>query len=153
MKSGIVERLRGCGTVHIDTNPFIYFLEGEGRRSQVVGSVLAEIGIGEFRGTSSCVTLLEVLVKPLRDGRRDLADQYRDILVNAASFALVPLDRAVAESAAQIRAKHNFKTPDAIQLASALHAGATAFLTNDTQLRRFEGLDVVILDDFVAPGL
>lgn len=151
MKNGIVERLRGCETVHIDTNALIYFLEDLAPRSGIVGAVLARMEAGLLRGCSSYVTLLEVLVKPLRDGRGELADAYREILVHSASFALVPLDREVSESAAKIRAKHNFKTPDAIQLASALHAGARAFLTNDVQLRRFAELDVVILDDFVEP--
>ena len=38
---------------------------------------------------------------------------------------------AIAEQAAQLRAGHNVRTPDAIQISAALDAGATYFFTND----------------------
>jgi len=43
------------------------------------------------------------------------------------------------------RARHRFRTPDAIQLATALVAGADVFLTGDADLERCPELKVVTL--------
>jgi predicted nucleic acid-binding protein len=39
------------------------------------------------------------------------------------------------------------RTPDALQIATALEAGCEAFLSNDAGLRRVTELRVLILDD------
>jgi len=39
--------------------------------------------------------------------------------------------------------------PDALQIAAALEAGATAFVTNDQRLGKVKELDVLQLDDYV----
>ena len=150
MTNGIVDRLSRCRTVHVDTQAIIYLLEDRDPWLSVVTDLFAEIRPGGIRGTSSIVTLVEVLVKPLKEGRHDLANAYREVLLDAGAIYLIPLDRAVAECAARIRAEHAFKIPDAVQLASALSVGADVFVTNDVQLRRFTEIDVVLLDDFVA---
>lgn len=53
----------------------------------------------------------------------------------------------IAQKAAEIRANYNVRTPDAIQLATALQGGATFFLTNDLPLRKFPEIKVVVVDD------
>lgn len=50
------------------------------------------------------------------------------------------------ERAAELRAQHGFKTPDAIHLATALVQAADVFLTGDAGLTRCPGLQVVVLD-------
>lgn len=153
MTSGIVSRLGTARIIHVDTCALIYFLEQRAPRDAVVRSVLLEFESGRRKGTSSVVTLLEVMVKPLREGRRSLADEYREILTTSRAIELVGVDQAVAESAARIRSDYNFKVPDSIQLASALRAGASAFLTNDREIGRFRELDVLVLDDFVGANI
>ncbi len=107
-------------------------------------------GAGSASGLSSYLTLLEVLIHPLKVGRRDLASAYKNILTQASGFTLFALDDAIAEVAADIRARYQYKTPDAIQLATAVHHGAEAFLSNDRRLKGFAQLDVVVLDDFLG---
>ena len=46
------------------------------------------------------------------------------------------MDRAVFEIATRLRADHGLKTPDALHLASALHAGCDEFWTHDQRLQR-----------------
>jgi predicted nucleic acid-binding protein len=38
------------------------------------------------------------------------------------------------------------KTPDAIQVATALVSGSRAFLTNDENLASVKGIDILVLD-------
>jgi predicted nucleic acid-binding protein len=92
---------------------------------------------------TSSITLLEVLVKPLREGQTAIAKQYRDILTNAPGMEIIEVTSAIAEHAARLRAKYNVSTPDAIHLATCIKAGADYFLTNDNRLKIVSEVDVV----------
>jgi predicted nucleic acid-binding protein len=46
-----------------------------------------------------------------------------------------------------IRAVQNLRTPDAIQLATAIYPGADYFLSNDRGLERIKEIKVLIVDD------
>jgi predicted nucleic acid-binding protein len=46
-----------------------------------------------------------------------------------------------------VRATHNLKTPDAIQIATALAQKADFFLTNDAKLSRLPQPQVLVLAD------
>jgi predicted nucleic acid-binding protein len=52
--------------------------------------------------------------------------------------------------AARIRATTSVRTPDALQLATAMLTNCTAFLTNDGRLRAIGGIKVLRLHEFVA---
>lgn len=52
----------------------------------------------------------------------------------------------VAQKASELRAVERIKSPDAIQLATAMLYGATLFLTNDKIFERAKGIDIFILD-------
>lgn len=61
------------------------------------------------------------------------------------------INQAVAERAAEIRARYNLALPDSFQVAVALESGCDAFLTNDAALKRVAEIDVIVLDE-VEPG-
>lgn len=83
---------------------------------------------------------------PLRNGDVQLADRYRDILMHSPGLASLPLTGDIAEEAARLRAQHGLRTPDAVQMATALTAGAQVFLTNDARLRPLPAMQVLTLD-------
>ena len=97
---------------------------------------------------TSTVTLLEVLVHPLRSNNRELATEYRDILLNSKLMTL-EVSNDIAEQAAQLRAAHNIRTPDAIQISTALNAGATHFFTNDIRLPELPSMQILSIDELV----
>jgi len=94
---------------------------------------------------TSFVTLLEVLVHPLREGRPELAEEYRNILLQSPALTAIPLDEGIAEGAAELRARHNLRTPDAIQTAAAIRSRASWFLTNDAELANLSEIPVLVL--------
>ncbi len=98
-------------------------------------------------GICSVITLAEVLPVPLRVGRTALVSDYRNILLNSREFTCLPVSQAVAESAADLRAHYNLKTPDALHVATAITAGCDAFLTNDLGLKRVTEIAVLVLDE------
>ncbi len=59
---------------------------------------------------------------------------------------LILLSEVISELAAQIRGENGFKTPDSIQLATALYSGADIFYTNDKRLSKFPNIKILTLD-------
>ena len=57
-------------------------------------------------------------------------------LVNSANFETVFIDTSVAESAADLRARYNLRTPDALQIAVAFEKGCEAFLQRWSAYRK-----------------
>lgn len=139
-----VERLHGK-VVGLDTSPLIYFIEDHPSYAKRLSAFFEAVDRERIRVVTSVVTLAEVLVRPLRERRPDLVQRYREILLNSAGFETLPVSAEIAEQAAQLRATHGLRTPDALQLATALDAGARIFLTNDAQLPKTSHLEVLVL--------
>lgn len=99
---------------------------------------------GAIEVVTSQLTMLETLVKPLRDGDQALAEDYEKLLT-ATAVRTLPVTASILRDAARIRAAFNLKTPDAIHAATALAAGCVLFITNDTDYRKLTSLPVVIL--------
>ena len=136
--------------VGLDSAPLIYFIEENPTYLEMTDAFFEAMVRGEFRVVTSVVTLVEVLVYPLRQGNRLLAQQYRDILFNEEGLTTIEMSPAIAEVAAQLRATYNLKTPDSIQMATAISGGASFFLTNDARLSSLPGLEVLVLEDLRA---
>jgi predicted nucleic acid-binding protein len=135
--------LQGVQRIGLDTAPLIYVFERHPVHFTQVEPVIAAIDAGTIRGVASSLALLETLVGPIQSGDAALADAYRRALTLAPNLELLPVDDRVADLAAAIRARHRFKTPDAIHLATAVLGQVDVFLTNDAQLRAFSDIRVV----------
>lgn len=131
--------------IGLDTNVLIYYIEEHPFFLKKVELLIDKIEDGKAIGITSYVTLLELLVKPILEGKIDLTNQYKTILSNR--LEMVPLDEAVSLKAAELRAKYGFRTPDAIQLASVIHKKGDVFITNDTGLKKTKEIKVLTLDD------
>ncbi len=62
---------------------------------------------------------------------------------------MIAVSRDQLRAAAQLRAATGVKTPDALQMVSALGAGCRALLTNDRGLPSVPGLRVVQLSSYI----
>ena len=67
-----LSRLVKGKTVFLDTAPFIYFIEKNSRYHDLIKPVISLIDAQEAQGITSTMTLLEVLVRTLRDGNKKL---------------------------------------------------------------------------------
>jgi predicted nucleic acid-binding protein len=141
---GWIDDLQGK-TVGLDTAPLIYFIEENPAYIETVRFFFEAMDRGDFLIVTSTVTLLEVLVHPFRSNNRKLAAEYRDILLNS-KLTILEVSTSIAEQAAQLRAAHNIRTPDAIQVSAALGAGASHFLTNDIRLPEIPSIQIFSLD-------
>ena len=136
------------GSVYIDANAIIYSVERIEPYRELLAPMWQEARAGRFALASNELVVLETLIKPLREGNARLEMLFRSIFA-AAEMDLIPATLAIWEDAARIRAATGLKTSDALHAATALSAGCTLFVTNDTDFRRVEGLPIVVLDDLV----
>jgi len=141
---GLIKKLYGK-KIFLDTAPLIYFMEDDGNFSFLLNDLFSLSNNCRF--VTSVVTLSEVLVVPLREGRTQLAKQYEEILTMSENIEIFDINIEIAKETAKIRADHSVKTPDAIQLATAKYDFADYFLTNDLRLKSFKDLNVITLSD------
>lgn len=130
--------------------PLIYYIEQHPLYLPVADDLFDSIQQGNTRAVTSVLTLLEVLVHPLRRGLIDLAQHYRRILTGSAGISLLPVDAEICDLSAKLRSNYPWiRTPDAIQVATALRRGAELIVTNDQRCRRLTEIQVVVLRDFL----
>jgi predicted nucleic acid-binding protein len=132
-------------TIGLDTAPLIYFIEENPAYIGGVQPFFESMENGDFTVVTSAITLLEVLVQPLRMQKQKLAEEYRDILLNS-KLITFDISAEISEQAAGLRAEYNLRTPDAIQISTALKAGATLFFTNDIRLPEIPSIKILLLD-------
>ena len=135
----------GYSQIGLDTNVLIYYIEEHPVFLKKVEPIIDRIVEGKATGITSYVTLLEMLVKPIKEKRFDLVEQYKEILTS--ELDMVPLDESVSLKAAELRAKYGIKTPDAIQLASVISKNGEVFITNDGRLDTVKEIKVLTLSD------
>lgn len=143
----LTDALAGVTRLALDTSPIIYFVEAHPDYDALTTEIFRRITEGEVVGVTSVITLMEVLVQPLSQGRTQLAQDYANLLVNSTHLSVMPIDATVAQHAARLRAQYRLRTPDALQIAVALEAGCQAFLTNDAAFQRVAGLEVLVLNE------
>lgn len=138
----------GEGPVGIDTAIFIYFIEEDARYISTVAPLFEAADAGGIEIVTSTVTLLEVLVVPYRAGNMALAERYEAVLTRGRGIRMIDLSRDQLRRAAQLRASTAVATPDALQLAAALTARCTAFVTNDRRLPSSPDLKILQLSSY-----
>lgn len=134
--------------VVFDTTACIYYLERPAAdpRCAVLLPVVAAAQAGTVDLMISTVTVTELLTAPLRDGNREAEAAAR--LFMGLLCTVAPVDLAVAERAAALRAEHGLRTPDALICATALGSAAVV-VGNDLRWKQ-SGLPYVHIDDVAA---
>lgn len=131
-----------------DTSVLIYYIEQHPQYFPLTEDLFGAVDRGGARAITSVLTLLEVLVRPLRSGLTDLARQYRELISGANGIDLLPIGIETCELSARLRAKYDWiRTPDAIQVGTAIQHGAELIVTNDERWRRLTEIQPVILSD------
>ena len=121
--------------IFLDTNFFIYLIQGKGSQSIRTKYLLNAFSMRRDEILTSVMTVGEILVVPMREGDRALAHRYRKIL-HSPGITVLPFLEDAAEVFAKIRVDKSIKPPDAIHLATAAIAGCDLFLTNDERLMK-----------------
>jgi len=135
--------------VAIDTNVLIYLFEGDGPLAAAAESGIDAIDDGAATGILASIGLTEVLTRPATLGDGALFERYAEELQAIPGLRIVPLDTQTAIDAAWGRSGDR-DLGDAVHIATARHAGATCFITNDTRVRGRSGVEIILLSDIAA---
>ena len=139
--------LKADDIIFLDTAPFIYFFQKHPDHFPALKMLFDRLYETNAQAITSIITYIELTTHPVRQGKIQLVRKYRDFLSNSENISIFPLDMNIADHAVEIRAQHQFKTPDAIQLGTAVACGADYIITNDKDWRRFEEIRVVMVGD------
>lgn len=137
------------GNVYVDANCIIYSVEKVSPYAERLRPIWEAAVAGSIRVVSSEVTLLETLVRPLKEGNHRLEQLLLAFLLGSNEVRLVSVDAGILVHAARVRAETGLKTPDAIHAATALAANCKMFLTNDKDFQRVHHLPVTVLSALV----
>lgn len=136
--------------VYLDTNIWIYALEGYPVFIHDLTQLFQSIDRGNLSAVTSELSVVDALVKPFQN--QDLAKQtiYKQLISSSQNLTVIPVNRDVLIEAARLRANVNIKLPDAIHAATALLTQCSTFVTNDQRFQNVPGLTVVLLPQITS---
>ncbi len=138
--------LPSSAIVYVDTAIFIYTVEAKPAYFTALQPLWQQFQIGDIELITSELTLMEILVTPLRNSDSNLVSDYEQLLT-ASEIRLLPINQSILKTAAHLRATTNLKTPDAIHASTAMNHTCTIFLTNDRGFQSTSNLPVLILSE------
>jgi predicted nucleic acid-binding protein len=124
--------------VYLDSCMIIGLIEGDAIQRQLLKKQLIKHSI-----YSSELARLETRLLAIRNDNQDSLRKFDGFF---AACEMIALDRAVFEQATLLRAKTNLKTPDALHLATAIHASCHELWTDDKQLKNTASLYLKVVD-------
>ena len=128
--------------VGLDTNVFSYHLHQDPLFGHIAKEIFDLLSIGQLQAVTSIITLIEILsVKAPANKIKGLKELFSEI----PNLKTVEVNSAIAIKAAEIRRTYGFRTPDAIQLATAIYEKADVFITNDEKLTRCKGVKILLI--------
>ena len=146
--SPVIARLAG-NSVYIDTNIFIYFLDGNKDFLAVVAPFLEAVSAGKIIGYTGDAVIAETMVRPYKIGNIAMIEQFKAFFYREEFLTILPHDSKTFDVAAQISAKHGMKLIDALHLATALQAGCKYLITQDMVFKQVEGVELVNLKNIL----
>ena len=96
--------LPASGAVYLDANGFIYSIERIDPYRAMLDTLWLTVSAGQVTVVTSELTLLEVLVRPLKVGDATTATLFRTVLKHTPDVQMLPITQSVLEEAAQLRA-------------------------------------------------
>lgn len=135
--------------VYLDTNIFIYLIEGNDRYQGITNELAKSLSNDDFEAFSSHITLTEILPPLVKRGDEDVISATIDLLKDSGLTSLAAADADVCIQAGFLRGELGMKTPDAIHVATAVSQRCDIFLTNDAGVRVPKPLKLLLLSEYI----
>lgn len=136
--------------VALDANALVYLFEAPEPLGRVTAAILDAAEAGHLTVVLATLALAEIAVGPVRTGDETTIERYADEIRDLRGVQVVPLTADIALDVAVIRGRHRIRLADAIHLATARQAGASAIVTNDRRMPGIPHVEVIRLADLVA---
>lgn len=128
--------------VGLDSNVFIYNLEHNPQFISSTDFIFNQLLSNKLKAATSIISLIEMLSYP---GTADVEEKIVEEFFSTPNLEVFEVTKEIATKAARIRRNYKFRLPDSIQLATAIHAKAKAFISNDQRLKVFKEIPVILL--------
>ena len=132
--------------VYMDTNIFIYFLEQSDGYYESVAPIIKACEAGKFFGYTGDVAVAETMIQPYRQDNLSLVANFKAFFATENFLSIQAHDAAIFDLAAQLRAKRGIKLIDALHYATALKAGCSFFLSNDSGIKSDAHMEVIAIN-------
>lgn len=120
----------------LDTTVLVSYFSGGDRWADAARELIeGMVSSGRNPAVVSALTVMESLVGPMRrvpPGHQTALDFY----AHWPNLSVMPIDLAVAQEGASIRAHHAFPTPDALIIGSGVLAGVAWLVTGDARWQK-----------------
>lgn len=138
--------LRKHRRVALDTSIFIYQVEAHPRYLPLTRHIFSWVERPDSQAVTSTITMTELLVQPYKSASLGRVADYYALLATYPNLEWIAPDLRIAHWAAQFRALHGLKTPDALQAATAIIGGAKAMITNDAAFERVGAFETLVIE-------
>ena len=136
LQSSIERTIAPGDRLLLDTAVLISYFSGGDRWADAAQVVIEGlVRTGRNLAVVSALTVMESLVGPMRrvpPGHLTALDFY----ATWPNLTVLPIDLAVAQEGASIRAHHGFPTPDALVIATGIVGGVSWLVTGDERWRK-----------------
>lgn len=141
--------LRRHRRLALDTSVFIYEIQSHSKYAPATDQVFAWLERPDHTAVAATTAMTEFMVQPYRDSTKEQAAEFYVMLLTYPNLEWIPLSVAIADAAAKIRARFQLSAADAIHAATAIRAGATGLITNDSAFTRVGEFETFLLDHAV----
>ncbi len=136
--------------IGLDSMCFIYQFTKHPVFSQLTKNILSQLEDNRINAVTSMVTVVEIFVHEEKIGDPFTIQTYEHSLRSIPNLELITIDWNIARFASKLRSKYKvLRTPDALQIASAILSGCNGFITNDAKLKKVKELKVINLADYI----
>lgn len=133
--------------LYLDTSIFIYFVEGHARFAPTLIDLFRKIDASEIGAFTSELTMAEVLVKPLAEGKAAVAAAYERLFEPTSKLSAIPKSREILRRSSSLRASYPLKAFDAIHVATAIEMDCAFFVSEDKRVRSAGSLKILPLTE------
>jgi len=138
--------------IALDTMIFIYLFEEDPRYIKSVEPIFRQIESGQTKCITSVISVIESLSPSKYQESPVTVTQISRFFRETPNLEVYPVNLEIAEAAAELRRNFQIlKTPDSVQLATAIIHGAKSFMTNDDKITRLKIPNIKILTPFGGP--
>lgn len=134
--------------IALDSMCFIYHFEQTQPYFQRVENLLSHAQTGKSQIVTSIISVLETLSSPKYSTQPEVVKEINLFFAETGYIGVFGVDWEIAQEAARLRRENkSLRTPDSIQLATALTHQANIIVTNDARLKKFSlpGLKILFL--------
>jgi len=142
-------KLKSIKLVGLDAMIFIYHFDQRQPYYPLTLRIFELLEQKTFEAITSMMSPIEVLSHPPLEKELEKLKSFHDFFLRERGLKICEVDFEIADSAAYLRRKYRLRTPDAIQLATAMKNEAELFITNDDRFRKVPSFPILLLKDFV----